>query len=709
MKFDRERLRLIICLISTAILVTTNIFLFGTLGVFLDNTAEFEVGFINMIDSVGPWVWGFFLLILIPGLLPVARLRRYVALVLALGILTWAQASFLLWDYGVFDGRDTNWGRLDSLGWLDLALWIGLSLIFIRYAKRVLPFANMVAWVLIIGQTVLLLDHGVLKQVYRTEKPASFGSPPGAILEVSGQRNIVHIILDSMQSDVFLELIDEAELRDEFEGFTLFYENAGVAPHTSLSIPASFSGEIFDGSQPASSYYKHAMTKGFQNELHDAGFTINLIPQLSMLDSKYTNYYEIPGSYRGTFENLEKQNAAQLIDVSLFRSVPHFLRKAVYDGGEWFLLEVVRDETSIRSFQEKAFLSDYTQALRVGDDTPAYHFMHLYPPHPPYVTLADGSYAGEILPNTREHYLNESRAIIELIVQYIERLKSLGVYDDTMFILQGDHGSQIKPVINGKQIEPCVTRIPALLTVKPAHGQGPLTISYAPTNLLDVAPTVLKTLGKETRSVFDLDESLERQRPFIYFDGKGTAAKIQKYTINGSVFDPESCKRGGAQEINKGVNHFELGAEILFGMTGNADPFMDIGWSACQVDYCWSTGDQASLILETGEVTADLVMQVNFKPYVNESIGLQQSIGVWVNDTQLAEWHVSQFRFQDATVQIPAALVKEDTIRVRFEFPDAVSPKSIGLGADTRKLGLAIHSLRMDVVEPSQVGNGNQD
>ena len=36
-----------------------------------------------------------------------------------------------------------------------------------------------------------------------------------------------------MQTDVFLELIEDLDLHDEFEGFTLFYENVGVAPHTS--------------------------------------------------------------------------------------------------------------------------------------------------------------------------------------------------------------------------------------------------------------------------------------------------------------------------------------------------------------------------------------------------------------------------------------------------------------------------------------------
>ena len=205
------------------------------------------------------------------------------------------------------------------------------------------------------------------------------------------------------------------------------------------------------------------MTGGFQNELFESGYTVNLIPQLSMLDSSYSNYYRIPSTYKGTVEDLNTQNAAQLLDVALFRSVPHFLRKAIYDDGNWFLLPTVRGDMQVRSFQEKVFFSDYAQGLKAGSATPAYHFMHLTPPHPPYVTLADGSYAGSVLPNTLENYLNESRAIIKLIVRYIEKLKSLGVYDNTMIILQGDHGSQIYPEVNGVPIKTCVSRMPAML------------------------------------------------------------------------------------------------------------------------------------------------------------------------------------------------------------------------------------------------------
>ncbi len=698
---NNQRLGALIFLFLAELLLFANIFIFNTFEIIGNNTAEFEVGLSNMLGPLGLWASAVIFITFLPGFfLPLAFVRRYASFLLMLGVLTWFQANFFLWDYGVFDGRNTNWGELDVYGWLDISLWIGLLIISLRYVSHLLPILGLTASILIIGQTALLFVQTGLTRDNWTKDLSSTDEIPVNMLEVSKQANIVHIILDSMQTDVFLDLVEKQDLFDEFAGFTLFYENAGVTPHTSFAIPAIFSGEVFDGSQSPSSYYKDAMTDGFQNKLYQAGFTVNLIPQLSMRDSNYSNYYKIPGSYMGTVEDVEQQSAAQLLDIALFKSAPHFLRKALYDEGEWFLLSMVMAgrDMPVRSFLEKRFFSDYTQDLKLGSDTPAYHFIHLMPPHPPYVTLANGRYAGRVLPNTRENYLNESLAVIELIVQYITKLKSLSVYDNSMIILQGDHGSQIKPVVNGKQIQTCVSRMPTLLAIKPSYSDGTLKISHAPTNLLDVAPTILSTLGDEGQSVFELDDSLARQRPFMIFDGEGDTAKITTYSINGSVFSSESCRRSESRNISAMTGHFQLGTELQFGLTGNADSFMGAGWSACQADYCWTIGNQTELVLPIDKVTTDLELQIYFKPFVNESKAHQQRIGVSVNGTQLTEWLVSSFTFQDASVRIPVELAQREELQISFHFPDAASPKTLGLGADARILGMAVRSLHVDAI-----------
>lgn len=685
-------------LLAATLLFFNNIFLFATYSVYSGNPEEFEVSYIDMLAS--QW-WGFaliFLLIVLPGLSSNrAVVGRYISFVFMLGVLSWLQSNFLLWDYGVFDGRATSWDQYDVNGWLDIALWLGLIFVSIRMAGRILPLVSFLSWILIVGQAVLLFnmagnEEGLAKKTHVYTK-----SLPEAFFDMSAKQNIVHFVLDSFQTDVFLQLIEEYELYKEFSGFTLFYENAAVTPHTALAVPAIFSGRMYDGSESPANYYKNAISDGFHSTLYDKGYTVNLIPKLSMRSGKFSNYFKIPSNYQGTLDDLKRQNTAQLVDIALFRSAPHFLRKLIFNDGNWRLLPIFRGDISVPSVQEKAFLEDYINGLRVGTETPAYHFIHINSPHPPYVTLEDGSYAGEILANTHENFLNESRAVFKLIRQYIAKLKLLGTYDDTLIVLQGDHGSQVNPVINGEEVNTCLPRLPALLAVKPPDAHGALKISDTQTSILDIAPTILAFADEPTSSVFELDPSLKRQRPYLTFNGQEETTQVSYYSINGSVFDPGSCKREEELIVSMAKPIYEYGTDLLFGMTGSADPYMGIGWSPCSAQHCWTNDHQSILNLPVKAIASDLDLHVKLIPFVDAPKVPRQRIRVSVNGTQLTEWSSTERKVQTFMIRIPAAQAVGDKLQIRFEFPDAVRPRALGLGGDNRLLSAALLSLRFDI------------
>jgi len=688
---------------SATLLFIANVFVFATFSIYLANPEEFEAGYIEMLASQWQIFALILLLLLVPGLISSRRFaEKYISLIFVLGVLTWVQANFLLWDYGVFDGRAFSWDQFDIYGWLDLALWAGLLGMAIRYANRILPLVTFVSWVLLAGQTVYLSSMAPNLEGFLKKDHVYANSLPEAFLDLSAKQNIVHFILDSFQTDIFLQLIDEDDLYEEFSGFTLFYDNAGIAPHTSFAIPAIFSGQLFDGTENPAAYYKKAILNGFQNTLYKKGYTVNLIPQLSMRTSNFSNYFEVQTNYMGTVDDLRRQNTAQLVDIALFRSSPHFLRKVIYDGGNWLLLRVVRGETSTASFLEKAFLKGYIEGLRVGSQTPAYHFIHMKPPHPPYVTLADGSYAGEILANTRENFLNESRAVFELIRLYIAKLKTLGVYDDALIIIQGDHGSQINPVVNGQEVSACLPRLPALLTVKPPGAKGALKISETQTSILDIAPTVLKFAGERTTSIFELDPNKQRKRPFLTVDSRKDTTQVSFFTINGSVFDPDSCKKEKQLTVAEEKTVYEYGKNIQFGMTGDADSFLGIGWSACNARFCWSNGLLSILNLPVEASASDLDLQVRLVPFISNPKVPQQRINLSVNGIELAQWTTTEKKPQDFTLRVPAELTTGNNLQISLELPDSVRPYTLELGADKRQLGVALVSLRLDIAKHTE-------
>jgi hypothetical protein len=685
--------------VSSTLMLVLNIFVFVPFGVYQGNLEEFEVGFLQMLLSHWNILVVVWLVLLTPLVLPVKIARLYGVLIFALACFTWLQSALLMWEYGVFDGRGLNFAPFQQFGMLDLAVLVVFLLGALIYSSRIIPVINTVAAIFIIGQFGLMLNDAKDREGIWNREPVRLEIPE-AIGALSRENNIFHFVFDSAQSDVFLELVDEANLRDTFAGFTLFLENAAVAQDTAFGIPSTFSGKLFDGSQSPEKYYSDAVENGFHKQLLEAGYVVNLIPLLSMEKGPYTHYFQIPSAYKGTLQDQLQLNTTKLIDVALFRVAPHFLRISIYDDGNWFVSQMIRTSQGSRSFLEKTFFKDYIDELNIALDDPAYHFIHFIPPHPPYVTLADGSYAGEVLPNTRVNFSNELRAMVDLVVQFMDKLKALGIYDQSTIIIQGDHGSVVGAIIDGEEIQPCLPRLPALLAIKRPMKSEALTVSGAFTSILDIGPTILNLAGQDTASVFDLDSSTNRRRHYFAYDEK----RLDKYWITGSVFDAKSCEKADSRIIEMAGEGYEMGSVIEFGIQGGAEGILDYGWGTPLQGHCWSKAKKAALLIQIPDkyLNTDLNLDMRFKPFIDEELLPTQRIGVSVNGIHVSDWTEQTGDFKNRTIHIPANAVDSGTLNIVFELPDAESPRAVEAGADSRKLGIALQSVQLSVSETTK-------
>lgn len=683
-----------------ALLVSANLFVFGTFSVYRGNIEEFEAGYQSLLPIYG--LSGLLLttaFLLIGFMIPGRAVRALGCTIFCLGLLLWVQGSFLVGTYGVFDGRGIDWSQFGLRGWMDASLWVLVLAAGLRFSHYLIRITSHASWTLIGLQSVLMLalsltsDEGLWSKKYTLQHRV-----PTELLGYSSSKNIVHIILDSFQTDVFRELVVEQQLEDDLEGFVLFEDNMGVAPYTSFSIPAIFSGQIYDGKQLPGSYYRESVRKGFPNRLHDDGYKVNLIPLESMRDGKYTNYYRIPSVYMGSPKDAVQLSAAHLMDVALFRQLPHWARYGIYNDNNWLITPLVAGHRNVSSFQKKAFFNDYAGNIFVGDSQPAYHFLHLIPPHPPYVTRADGSYAGRVLPNTRENYLNEGRAILKLFLKLLNRLKELNLYDSSLIVLQGDHGSQISPVIDGKTIEPCVPRLAALLTMKLPGRSGALTVSRAQTSLLDIPATIMKASGVDGRfpgrPIFDISPSEARSRPFVTYRTSSGEPELTKYLITGSVFDSASCLGGKPVTVLRSRPQYALGTDITFGLLGNADDFLGFGWSSPMSNGCWNNGHSSNLKIKLAVPETDLLLKATLRPYIRPKVPEQQ-IHVLANGTEIDTWSAGKQQVHQFRAVIPKALIHSQDVEIGFHLPNAVSPRSIGAGGDRRQLAILMRSLSL--------------
>ena len=142
-------------------------------------------------------------------LLSVRLTRLYATLLLAFGILLWAQGNLWIGDYGILGGRTIDWDRLAGRVPYELSVWAVVFLLAALLSRSVSRFAPFTV------QLFLVLQAGALAITWggpAAERRTGWAEPPPELFQFSSERNVVHIVLDEFQSDVFVAMALSDEL-----------------------------------------------------------------------------------------------------------------------------------------------------------------------------------------------------------------------------------------------------------------------------------------------------------------------------------------------------------------------------------------------------------------------------------------------------------------------------------------------------------------
>lgn len=678
-----------------AALPVLGFFLFGTFNLYAGNADEFDAGFRDILPRYLPAMAIAWLALAGIGMLLRGSIRqRYACALLGFGVLIWAQGTFFAGDYGVLDGRGLNWQAFAFPAWLDIALWAGILVGFVIGYRRIRNIALPASVALITLQFIAGLHAGLTsEQRVWSASGLTDSGPPEGIFHYSRTNNVVHLILDNFQTDIFEEIVEEEGLEEAFDGFVLFRENASVAPYTTMAIPSIFSGQVYDGTEHPGAFFQRGTEEGFYSVLHEHGYKVNLSTLRSLANSRYDHHYRIPAIHGANASELIHSEATRLADITLFRHVPHLARNWIYNDNNWRLRPVMANpEILPKSFSHKRFFRDYTGRLDPVNDEPAYHFLHLWPPHPPYVTTAQGNYAGKVLPNTRENYKNEARDILRYVVEFLEALKARNIYDDTLIVLHSDHGGAFEP-------EFTPSRMLAMNVIKPRNSRGPLQVSNAQVSLADVAATILRKEGIEIewpgRSVFEVDEDEVRERRFVFYHG-GRNEYLRPIRIFGSLYSADSYTHLESIELDFAAAVYAYGEIMSVGVEGTGSTYLDEGWSTPDPGIVWNNGHEATLRIPIDPPEGDLDLTVWLVPNVYDEVLPRQRIRIYVADEQVGDWELERREGVSLQAQIPARLIDSDELVIRFELPDAASQVELGVGGDKRTQAIALRRFRVE-------------
>ncbi len=715
-------------LILLAAWINLKIFLFCPLTIYITNAEEMRVGFQTL-----AWLYVLpFLacMVLVAGFglaLPRGPRQFYAAVLAAIGVLLWLQGDVLLWDYGPLDGTFIDWQREAWKGYVDTPIWVAVIAAAVYWRRRVLPMVRPLCLFLFVVQ---LGSLWFLEPDPRTEPGDKLGSsidyvdPPESLFRFSDTGNVIHIVLDGFQSDIFEEILaDSKRYRDALRGFTFFKEAVTSSTVTYLSVPSFMTATTYLNHIPVWKFKQQALEgRNIVQVLASAGFQVDMASATNFSLNFYRsgNYYHIPRPFRGK-EEAEKWHAGFMLDLSLFRCAPHFVKGAIYNQQAWWISSTILELSGLvhKHFSGNEFLRHFTERSSLGRDGAVYKYIHLITPHPPLVVAEGDVPANKPLERTRENHKRQSAYTLDRIVTLLDKLRSLAIYDPSLIIIQSDHGSgesfQIREAGSDRWIDSLKSELRVwggvlpLLLVKPANSGEPLKVSEAPVELNDIPATLTGLLGLPDdfggKNVFAVKSGEERQRRYYREMSKrrraartGYFESLQEYIISGSVFRESSWQVGKIYRKPAAYSNrkYTWGTSLSFGIKGNVLRFLLDGWSVPGKNGTWTAAKTVRLGLEVDPPKSDtVILSATLFPFIVQDRHPRQRVLVRINDTPVGEWMLADRVLRTHSIAIPATHFKENEVVIGFGFPDAASPKEMGVNLDVRTLGATFYDITL--------------
>jgi len=692
-----------------ALFLTLNLFLFLPLAIYQGNLEEFDVALSAIfVQFLIPAALLLVVLTALGLILPLDGRRRFASPLFAVAVLIWIQGNLIVWKYGTLTGQNIEWKKHVLSGWVDSGLWIVVLILAVIFSRAVSKIAVSGSIIFICiqftsGAYSIIRKPGVCKAHSSISIPRL---PPQGVFEFSAQQNVLQCILDGFQSNFFKEILsrDPSKYENELDGFTFFEEATGTFPSTQMSVPAFLSGEVYKNEIPTRKFLeKIAQGRTIGNILNDHGFDVDLVTGLIFTKkARCTTRYSIAVPYGVTRQQYYRTNSAQMLDLALFRAAPQPLKRLIYNDENWLfqlLLGGGSKRLYIRLFSHRAFVDDLIQRMSVSREKAVYKYIHLMTSHPP-IFVDDNCRFVPALPNNLKNRVAQARCALDQFLRLLGKLRSSGIYDSAMIILQADHGAgeEIIMVHNdgtqGKDSFPAeMPRIASLalplLAVKPPYARGPIKISKAPVALTDLPATILSILGIreafDGRNIFEVDQNEKRTRKFYYYDWSKTNWDneyfdgLYEFDIAGNPYDRNSWRM--VRSFDPPVVSLKT-HKIDFG-SPQSRRFKRSGWGGNQKDpvdgtlSTWALGESATLFLSLPkDRLVYLTARIKSKPFDNPQVITiridNKTVGKWILD---APWDM-----YEKTLIIPQDPIRPGRSTVEFLFSQHLD-STRGLGS----------------------------
>lgn len=636
------------------VLLLFQIFVFQPIAIWEGNKFNLEAPLPHAVSIIGIVCLAILVLSAILAFLTPEKLKtRLLPILSILVTLIFIQQNFLTWNYGILDGQKLNFDKNKFLGLLDAVIWI-LGFILIIFCRKIISKnAGNILFTLAAISTISVgakaLTYGEVFTTYSIDETDKYN--------FSTKKNIIVFLFDAYQMDVFLDIADSnPQLLNPFEGFTLYENKSAVFAKTYPTIPLMLTGKRYNKDEPILEFFKTAYKDSYLREMKTAGWDVGLYPNIdsypSLVNAVDINPKTISNIFNGISEKAKLNTYLQVLDLSLFRTVPHQLKSFIYNDGNFLVKSKVNstifnegdqdlDQPFIFKSKQKHGALAFRDLLKahgnLSSEDPAFRFYHFAIPHAP--NTLDGNLNSVKHIENFEAYRDYSLAAFKLMGSYLETLKRIGAYDNSAILIVSDHGMGIR---NKRQYNSQTqsydtidkfayhrSAAKAIMLMKNPGEKGKLKTSRRPVSGIDIAPTLaaaanLSETNFEGMNVRDIQEDEDRKRIFNYYAFSTWDSKylnsFEQFEIDGDVRNEDAWTLERTLKIEtkfKNKDKYEIGELLSYGKDVKSDSdFFNAFINDKKYVY-----KSSHLTAENGRIDIDLPLS---KPLTNEDFLLMQ-------------------------------------------------------------------------------------
>ena len=183
-------------------------------------------------------------------------------------------------------------------------------------------------------------------------------------------------------------------------------------------------------------------------------------------------------------------------------------------------------------------------------------------------------------------------------------------------------------------------------------------------------------------------------------------AELRKMGIRNIVLNPVSVIEAPYDLSECGVNvidlrrkdflypAYQIGKRIDF-TNAAANVYLGYGWSVAEPVARWSGRGRAVVAFGLADPTA-ATLRLKLTPFLVAGKLDQQRMNVKLNDQITGSLILNKGEPSEYSISLPAGVLRDKNV-LMFELPDAAAPKDLGVSQDTRRLGISVQWLRIDL------------